>query len=65
MCIRDETVDRVDLMVVDPTGSIKVTLWGDKCKEDLVIGNTYIFKGFTFKYSKFGSYINSPKNEEC
>ena len=28
MCIKDETVDRVDLMVVDPTGSIKVTLWG-------------------------------------
>lgn len=65
MCIRDETADRVDLMVVNPTGSIKVTLWGDKCKKDLLIGNTYIFKGFRFKYSKFGSYINSPKNGEC
>ena len=64
VCIRDETVDRVDLMVVDPTGSIKVTLWGDKCKEDLEIGNTYIFKGFRFKPSKFGSYINCPKNEQ-
>ena len=65
MCIRDETVDKVDLMVVNPTGSIKVTLWGHKCKEDLVIGNTYIFKGFRFKSSKFGNYINSPKTEEC
>ena len=65
MCFSDETVNRVDLMVIDPTGSVKVTLWCDKCKEDLVIGNTYIFKGFRFKYSKFGSYINAPKNGEC
>ena len=30
-----------------------------------MIGNTYIFKGFRFRSSKFGSYINSPKTEEC
>ena len=65
MCIRDETVERVDLMVVYPRGSIKVTLWGDKCKEDLVVGGKYVFKGFRFKSSKFGSYIISPKGKEC
>ena len=64
MCFSDETVNRVDLMVIDPTGSVKVTLWCDKCKEDLVIGNTFILKGFRFKSSTFGSCINSPKSEE-
>ena len=64
MCFSDETVNRVDLMVIDPTDSVKVTLWCDKCKEDLVIGNTFILKGFRFKSSTFGSCINSPKSEE-
>ena len=53
VCIKDETADKDDLMVVDTTGSIKVTPWGDKYKEDLVIRNTYIFKGFRFKSGKF------------
>ena len=65
ICVRDETVDKVGLMVVDPTGSIRNTLWLDKYKEDLVIGNPYIFIGFRLKSRKFGSYINFPKTEEC
>ena len=64
-CALGTKLDKANPMVVDPTGSIKVTFWGDKCKEGLVIVNTYIFKGFRFKSSTFGSYIKSPKSEEC
>ena len=43
------SIDKKDLTVVDPTGSIRVVLWGDYCEKEVVKDNTYIFKRFRYR----------------
>ena len=40
------STDKKDFTVVDPTGSIRVVLWGDYCEKEVVKDNTYILKRF-------------------
>ena len=56
--------------MVDPTGSIRVILWGDYCEKEVVKDNAYIFKRFRYRSNNFGHQINTLKdgtrsNEEC
>ena len=44
--VGESSIDKNDLTVVDPTGSIRVVLWGDYCEKEVVKDNTYIFKRF-------------------
>ena len=62
--IGESSIDKKDLAVVDPTGSIRVALWGDYCKKEVVKGNTYIFK-YIFRWNKLGNYINTLKDGTC
>ena len=47
--VGESSIDKKDLTVVDPTGSIKVGLWGDYCEKEVVKDNTYIFKRFRYR----------------
>ena len=40
--------------MVDPTGSIRVILWGDYCEKEVVKDNTYIFLRFRYRSNNFG-----------
>ena len=47
--VGESFIDKKDLTVVDPTGSIRVVLWGDYCEKEVVKDNTYIFKRFRYR----------------
>ena len=47
--VGESSIDKKDLTVVDPTGSIRVVLWGDYCEKEVVKDNTYIFKRFRYR----------------
>ena len=55
--IGESSIDKKDLTVVDPTGSIRVVLWGNYCEKEVVKDNTHIFKRFRYKSNKFGNHI--------
>ena len=63
--IGESSIDKKDLTVVDPTGSIRVVLWGDYCEKEVVKDNTYMFKRFRYRSDKFGNYINTLKDGTC
>ena len=42
-----EVVDKRELTVADPTGGIKVLLWGNACETEILTGKTYL-KAFVF-----------------
>ena len=43
-----EVVDKRELTVADPTGGIKVLLWGNACETEILTDKTYLFKSFHF-----------------
>ena len=47
--VGESFIDKKDLTVVDPTGSIRVVLWGDYCEKEVLKDNTYIFKRFRYR----------------
>ena len=47
--VGESFIDKKDLTVVDPTGSIRVVLWGDYCEKEVVKDNTYIFQRFRYR----------------
>ena len=65
--ISESSIDKKNLTVVDPTGSIRVVHWGDYCEKEVVNNNnnTYIFKLFTYRLNKFKNYINVLKYGTC
>ena len=50
--IGESSIDKKDLTVVDPTGSIRVVVWGYYCEKEVVKDNTYIFKRFRYRPNK-------------
>ena len=50
------------MTVADPTGGIKVLLWGNACETDILTGKTYVFKSFHFRSNNYGYYLNTPKD---
>ena len=63
--VGESSIDKKDLNVVDPTGSIRVALWGDYCEKEVVKNNTHIFKRLRYRSNKFGKYINTLKDGTC
>ena len=57
--VGDSSIDKKDPFVVDPTGSIRVILWGNYCEKEVVKDNTYTFKPFRYRSNKFENYINA------
>ena len=52
-----------DVIVADPTGYIKLVLWGDFVNT-LDVDHTYVLKNVRIKCTKFENYLNTPKNED-
>ncbi len=52
-----------DVIVADPTASIKIVLWGEhvNCLE---LNQTYTLKNVRVKSTKFEHYLNTPRNED-
>ena len=63
--VGESSIDKKDLNVVDPTGSIRVVLWGDYCEKEVVKDITHIFKRLRHRSNKFGKYINTLKDGTC
>ena len=63
--IRESSIDKKDLTVVDPTGSIRVVLSENYCEKEVAKDNTYIFKRFRCRSNKFRTYINTLKDGTC
>ena len=59
------SIDKKNLIVVDPAGSIRVVIWENCCEKEVVKDNTYIFKRFRYRSNKFGNYINTLKDGTC
>ena len=55
-------VKKRDVIVADQTATVKVVLWGEyvNC---LQLNETYTLKNVRVKSTKYGQYLNSPKNE--
>lgn len=57
----EEVVDKRELTFGDPTGGIKVLLWGNACKTEILTAKTYLFKSFRFRADNYGCHLNIPK----
>ncbi|XP_028400886.1 uncharacterized protein LOC114523994 [Dendronephthya gigantea] len=56
-------VRKQDVIVADPSGYIKLVLWGDFVNT-LDVDHTYVLKNVRIKCTRFENYLNTPKNEE-
>ncbi|XP_028416740.1 uncharacterized protein LOC114540939 [Dendronephthya gigantea] len=55
-------VKKQDVIVADPTGTIKLVLWGEYINS-LQQNETYTLKNVRVKSTKYDHYLNTPKNE--
>lgn len=61
LCSIGEQLIKQDGLVGDPTGTIKVTFWGDHV-DTQEKGKTYNFKNFLYKNDNFGIYLSTAKS---
>ena len=57
--------DKRELTVADPTGGIKVLLWGNVCETEILTDKTYLFKSFRFRSNNYACYLNTAKDLPC
>ena len=60
----NNTLNKQELEVADPSGSIKIILWAENCSAELSKNSTYEFKNFKVKMRDNFRYLNTPKNGE-
>ena len=63
LTVQSGTLDKQECYVVDPSGNIKIILWG-KYANDVQEGKTYQF--IKFRLKKYGQdvYLNTPKDDD-
>ena len=64
VAFRNESSQKREAMIADPTGNIQVVIWGDLCETELIEGKTYLFQKFRYRLNKYGRYINSTRSCE-
>ena len=64
LVLQSNPVKKQEAYISDPTGYIKLVVWGDHAGT-LEEGKTYYFDKVRVKLSHQERYINTPKNEEC
>ena len=64
VAFRDESCEKREAVIADPTGNIQVGIWGDLCETELIEGKTYLFQKFRYRVNRYGRYVNSTKSCE-